>query len=277
MGSDGQKSTFKQEYTYNEGETPGILQQIIQFGRVFTLVSVSEPVASETLPKKRSYTWQVSSSYTPEQLSKAPENTKLKAVYGTGKRQVDRKETIKGLPDNDVDRLEQRKVYKDTNGRGPGARKGGELVLAEVKYEPTGWDEYSIPNEYTAHVVYRGEEKYRALVCYNATTTYTSSIKEEGIKTYTVVATYAADEPAELVGGGSGSDGDSYGGIGPGEEAGADKDSAVFGSNLFSFRLPFSFGAISPFGIIAIATIAAVVLAFVFLGLYNRRRLRESA
>ena len=275
-----EKTTFQQEYTYREGETPNIPQEIIQFGHIFTLVSVSEPVATAALPAKRSYTYQVSASYTPEQLSQAPKNTKLKPVYGTGKRQVDRRETVDGLPDNDVERLAQTKVYKDTNGRGPGARRAGELVLAEVKYEPVGRDEYGIPNDYKAHVVYRGEERYRALLSYNAVTTYTDTAAEDdGVTTYTVVATYEGDAP-----GSDGYDEPAVAGTGGDDSGGADAigsgitdtHSAVAALKAFLFRLPFSLGALSPFGAAAIATIAAAALTLVFLGVYNKRRLRES-
>ena len=274
-GSDGQKTAITQEYTYKEGETPNIPQKIIQFGQVFKLVSVSEPAANSSLPTSRSYTYRVPVSYTPDQLSQAPKNVRLTPVYGTGKRQVDRKETIEGLPNNDVDKLPRSKIYGDTNGRGPGANVNGELVLAEVKYEVAGRDEDGIPNNYKACVVYRGEENYSTLLYYNAVATYTDTVTEDGVKTYTVVATYEADvqkkdgieEPAQNV-----SDGDGSGGAnGPALDV-----SEGGGSDGSAFSFPFSLRTLSPLGTAAIATIIAAVLTLVFIGIYSRRRARES-
>ena len=275
--AESEKTTFQQEFTYGEGETPNIPQEISQFGQVFTLVSVTEPVATSSLPKSRSYTYRVSAGYTPEQLSQAPVNARLTPIYGLGKRQVDRRETIRELPDNDVDRLQKRKAYKDTNGRGPGAGSRGELTLAEVRYEPMGWDEYGLPDNYTAHVVYRGEESYRKLLYYEAVSTYTDTVAEEGVSAYTVVATYEGPAPPdddavdELAAVPTGEDPE------PGEPApqGAESTASAPGEN--SFRFPFSFDTLSPLGAAAIATMAAAVLTLFFLGVYNRRRMRESA
>jgi len=274
-----EKTTFKQEFTYREGETPNIQKEISQFGRVFTLVSVSDPVATASLPQNRSYTTRLSAAYTPGQLSRAPKNVKLTPVYGTGKRQVDRLEAVKELPDNDVDRLAQRKVYKDTNGRGPDARASGELVLAEVKYEVTGRDADGIPSEYTAHVIYRGEETYRKLLFYEGVTTYTTADAEadakagEGVSTYTVVATYEREEAEN-----DGLDGQAAAGVGgSGAEGGGSAGEASGGGISALFSLPFSLSGISPVGAAAIATLAAAALTLLILGLYNRRRLRAEA
>ena len=176
----GGKMTVTREYTYKEGEAPNIPETINQFGQVFTLVSVSEPVESVTLPDTRTYTYSVSRTYTPDQLSQVPPNVQLTPVYGEGRRQVDRNEKISGLSNNDVDKLPQRKTYSDTNGRGPGAGADGELVLAEVKYETAGVDEYGIPKKYTAHLVYRGEETYSQLLYYTAVVTYTGVAGADG-------------------------------------------------------------------------------------------------
>ena len=266
--AEGEKTTFQQEYTYNEGETPNIHEEISQFGQVFKLVSVTEPVATSSLPRERSYTYKVSVYYTSDQLSQVPGNVKLTPIYGTGKRQVDRKETIRNLSDNDVDRLPRLKTYSDTNGRGPGAGVRGQLVLAEVRYEPKGWDEDGIPNNYTAYVYYRGEETYLALTHYEAVRTYTDTITEDGEVTYTVVATYEGEAPA----------GDPDEDLAPVviEEDGAGADN-FGGEPAASFRFPFSPSSLSPLATAAIATIAAAVLTLVFLGIFNRRRLRESA
>ena len=258
-GAIAEKTTIKQEFTYKKGETPNIQQEIIQFGQVFTLVSVSEPAEDKTLPATRSYTYQVSSNYTPEQLSQAPKNVKLTPIYGAGKRQVDRIETVVDLPDNDVDRLPQRKMFFDTNGRGPGAALRGMLVLAEVEYVPSGWDEDGLPDNYTAHVYYRGEENYTALLCYEAVTTYTKTVTEDGDTMYTVVATYEGDAPAAAE---------------PGEPAsGGAEDSAPVSPEV---TFPFSLGGLSALGTAAIVTMAAALISLAFIGIYNRYRLRES-
>ena len=267
----GEKTTFQQEYTYKEGEIPNIHEEISQFGQVFKLVSVTEPVATGSLPRERTYTYKVSTNYTPDQLSQVPENVKLTPIYGSGKRQVDRAGTIENLPDNDVDRLPRFKTYSDTNGHGPGAGVRGQLVLAEVRYEPKGWDEDGIPNNYTAYVFYRGEETYLALTHYEAVSTYTDTITEDGEVTYTVIATYEAEAPS----------GDPDEDLPPAviEEGGTDTDNSggeATASNTTSFRLPFTLGSLSPFAAAGTATIAAAVLTFIMLGIFNRRRLRES-
>ena len=269
--AEDEKTTFQQEYTYKEGETPNIHEEISQFGQVFKLVSVTEPVATGSLPSERSYTYKVSVYYTPDQLSQVPGNVKLTPIYGTGKRQVDRKEMIRNLSDNDVDRLPRLKIYSDTSGCGPGADVRGQLALAEVRYEPRGWDEDGIPNNYTAFVVYRGEETYLALTHYEAVRTYTDTITEDGEITYTVIATYEGEAP-------SGDPGEDLppavideGGTGADNSGGEPEVSGTA-----SFRFPFSLSTLSPLAIAAIATIAAAVLTLVFLSIFNRRRLRES-
>ena len=218
-GAQGEKTTVTQEFTYKEGEAPDIPSGISHFGQTLTLVSVSSPVASTAPAKTSAYTYQASVSYTPDQLSQAQPGAELTPVYGTGKRQVDREETIRDLPDNDVEKLPVRKVYSDTDGRGPGATVNGDLALAEVKYEVTGLDTDGLPNKYSAHVVYRGEETYSVLLYYTAEATYTGTVAEVGETTYTVVATYEGYEPAPAEG-----PEDSPASIGPdtGIDAGAD-------------------------------------------------------
>jgi len=283
----GEKTTVTREFTYMEGESPNINQEISQFGQVLTLVSVSEPKANKGLPKKRSYTYQVSKSYTPEQLSQAPKNVTLTPVYGTGKRQVDREETIKNLPDNDVDRLPLIKTYNNTDGHGPGTHVKGELMLAEVRYEIAGRDEYGLPDNYTAYVVYRGEETYTALLYYEAVTTYTETVTEDTGTTYTVVATYEGDAPEEEITEESAAgytDDDDYGAAvaddGSGGGGTAD-DEGIAGTETeaaktSSFSFPFTLGELSTLGTAAIATMAAAIIALLFIGIYNRRRLREN-
>ncbi|MCL2111090.1 MAG: hypothetical protein FWH32_02325 [Clostridiales bacterium] len=235
-GTGGQAFTITREFTYKAGETPNIPETISQYGVVFTLVSVSEPVASTRLPRTRTYTYRVPAVYTPDQLSQVPPGVSLTPVYGEGKRQVDRSEVIRGLKNNDVDSLPQRKTYSDTTGQGPGARVSGSLTLAEVKYEVVSYDEDGLPNNYTARVVYRGEETYSILLYYTAVETYTEEVAEDGEETFTVVATYegsmpsdddisspAADEPAE-------EPGDS----GPEPETGADDNN----SDEYAFAVP---------------------------------------
>lgn len=300
-----EKVTVTQEYTYKAGERPNIPDEIIQFGQVLSLVSVSEPVESTTLPETRTYTYRVSGSYTPEQLSQAPKDVKLRPVYGTATRQVDRKETIKGLSDNDVDKLPKHKTYKNTNGRGPGLKVEGDLALAEVRYEVTGHDPDGLPNKYTARVVYRGEETYSVLQYYEAETTYTRTVTEDGATTYTVVATYegyasADDNFSEYVPVESetnmdadtdtDSDNDNgngvqmvpaidmdEGGPGPGDGEGlAVVPDAPVPSGGSAFQLPFSLAALPPIGVAAFATIVAALLTLVIFGAYNKRRARES-
>ena len=199
-GGQGEKVTATREFTYKEGEDPDIPESISQFGQTLTLASVSAPVRNTASTQTHTYTSRVPVTYTPDQLAQAPPNADLTPVYGEGKRQVDRAETIRDLPDNDVERLQKRKIYADTDGRGPGAAGNGELALAEVKYEVTGLDTDGLPNKYSAHVVYRGEEAYTVLLYYTAEETFTREASEGGVATYTVVATYEGYAPADAPG-----------------------------------------------------------------------------
>ena len=280
-GADGEKTIVTQEFTYNEGEEPNIPETISQFGQILTLVSVSKPVENESLPTSRSYTYSVSRTYTPSELSQAPANVKLTPVYGEGTRQVDREEIIENLSNNDVDKLPQRKVYNDTNGKGPDTDADGDLALAEVKYEITGRDGDGLPNRYTAYVVYRGEETYTQLLYYTAVTTYTDTVTENGSKTYTVVATYEgyapADDPDIDTAGTAGD------GFTDGDGSSYDGDAGVTVSNVQNkpisgsgFQLPFSIDTLSPVGAAALATVAAAALTLLILSVYNRRKIRES-
>jgi len=301
-GAAGQKTRVTQEFTYKAGEEPNIPETISQFGQTLTLISVSEPVENTSLPETRTYNYEVSKSYTPDQLSQAPKNVKLTSVYGDGSRQVDRKETIRNLPNNDVEKLPKKMGYADTNGRGPGAKADGDLVLAEVKYEVTSRDKDGLPNKYTAHVVYRGEETYSVLLYYMATATYTETRTGDGAKTYTVVATYEDDAPADEtaddawppasapegpdgfdsgigVAGQNGQDGAAEAinlGIRDTGPAGPFEDLQSGLSLLMPTPLQGVFMAISPIGMAALATIIAAVAVLAFLSFYNRRKFRES-
>ena len=271
-----EKTIVTQEFKYKKGETPDIPNKINQFGQVLTLASVSDPVESASLPENRTYTYQVSKTYTPEQLSQAPGNVKVTPVYGYGRRQVDRKETITGLSSNDVDMLSARKIYTDTNGRGPGAKEDGELVLAEVKYEVEHRDEHGIPDRYTAHVVYRGEESFEPLMHYTAVATYTGTETIIGEPSYTVVATYEGDAPAatetaELPPGVPDAEmTDPY------AAAGSSESKSGF-ARLFSLGRLLTLGSLSKTGIATLAAVAAAILTIVIIGIYNKRRVRESS
>jgi len=301
-GNPGQKTRVTQEFTYKAGGKPNIPETISQFGQTLTLVSVSEPVENSSLPETRTYNYEVSKSYTPDQLSQAPKNVKLTSVYGDGSRQVDRKETIRNLPNNDVEKLPKKMSYADTNGRGPGAKADGDLVLAEVKYEVESLDKDGLPNKYTAHVVYRGEETYSVLLYYMATTTYTDTRTGDGAKTFTVVATYEGDAPADEatgdawppapapgepdgfdssigVAGQNGQDGGSEAinlGIRDTGPAGPLKDLQSGLSLFMPPPLQGVFMALSPIGMAALATIIAAAAVLAFLSFYNRRKFRES-
>ena len=295
-----EKTVVKQEFKYKKGETPDIPEKINQFGQVLTLASVSDPVESASLPGSRTYSYQVSKSYTADQLAQVPGNVKVSPVYGYGRRQVDRKETITGLSNNDVDSLPLRKAYTDTNGRGPGANTDGELVLAEVKFEVTHRDKHGIPDMYSAHVVYRGEENHTPLMHYTATATYTNTKTEEGVPYYTVVATYEGDAPAAATYDDNPSaagdapalageiteqpvvipDADADGSVTDADDPDAaavasDSKSGIVG--LVSLGRLFSPGALSKTGAATIAAIAAAALTIVIIGVYNKRRVRESS
>jgi hypothetical protein len=302
-----EKTRVIQEFTYKAGDSPSIPEKISQFGEILILISVTEPKESKSLPKNRTYSYKVSKYYSPTQLSQVPGNVKVTPLYGEGSRQVDREETIRNLSNNDVDKLPVRRIYTDTDGVGPGASVKGDLALAEVRYEVTHRDEYGIPDEYTAHIVYRGEEKYQAILYYEAVATYTGTETIEGESTFTVVATYEGDLPEESAPPSGGNDAgesslaagendaeESYPPAGDAEpeedpifmvgtepsesspsvsEAESSENSPLSGI----VQLPFSLGSISPVGAATLATAVAAVLAILIIGINNRRRIREDS
>jgi len=234
--------------------------------RLILIVLLTIMAAMATIPSC-AYAAEEKTIYTPEEAAQAPPGIKLTPIYGAGKRQVDRAETIKNLPDNDVDRLPRVKAYSDTTGRGPGAGARGELVLAEVRYEPKGWDEDGIPNNYTAYVVYRGEETYLQLTHYEAVTARASTVTGEETTDSDEIADEddaPVAEPYEPAVDEGGDDPDA-GGV-----------AAADGGGATPAKLPFSLSAISPLGAAAVATLVAAVLTLVMLGIYSRRRIRES-
>ena len=261
-------------YIYNGKKISAIL--FLAVAAVMIFFPASAYAESDKTTAQQEYTYREGESPTP--------------VYGTGKRQVDRVEIIENLPDNDVERLPRLMAYSDTKGRGPGAGADGELVIAEVRYIPTGWDEDGIPNNYTACVYYRGEEAYSAVLYYEAVATHTGTRTGDGEPADTVVVIDEGEPPADedpdspppIASEGERpdvpppavSEGEGPGPAGP---AAPETEGTGTASSASSFRLPFSLAGLTPLGTAAIATIAAAVLMLVFLGAYNRRRIHESA
>ncbi|MDR3363809.1 MAG: hypothetical protein LBS91_02490 [Clostridiales Family XIII bacterium] len=267
------KTTIKQEFTYEEGDEPDIPGAISQFGDVLRLVSVSDPVKTASLPSSRTYTYRVSGSYTEEQLSQLPPNARLTPVYGHGSRQVDRAETIENLPNNDVDSLPLYKIYTDTDGYGPGGSVSGDLMLAEAKYELVSRDGDGVPDNYTARLIYRGEETYSVILYYDAEATYTSTATAEGESTtYTVVATYEGDAAAEAAppfadeAGDGPADGTGAGPGGDGTVSSIGDEGAALGGFAFPHK------TLSPVGIATIAAFASAALMLLLFGIHEKKK-----
>jgi len=200
----GGVGTLTVEYSFMEGEDPGVANEITRFGMTYYLVSQTDPVLQSTLPNVREYSYRIEGALLPEQLAD---------IQGLGQvtftpswlmfeREIDREVKLTGLPSNDVDSIPKTRVFDDVNqGREDGSDFLGEqeLKLTGITFEDItksvnipGPGTLSLPAEYTAIAVYRGVETYSVLAYYTVDMVI---VTEEDLSedAYVIVAEYQTD------------------------------------------------------------------------------------
>jgi len=114
--------------------------------------------------------------------------------------QVDKQKTITELPDNDVTRLPTHQSFDVVSDTTPGATMAATLKILDVTYEVAGRDSLGYPNNYTAHVTYRGQEGLHEVAYYDVVANYAGEIVSSiGQMVITGVYALVAEEEDEPV------------------------------------------------------------------------------
>jgi hypothetical protein len=176
---------------------PTVPQTILEFGREYALVRTAEPVLEAMLPVTRTYTYTVAGVVSKEDMKAIAGlgNVSLQPTLASVEQQIDKTEVIENLPTNDVEYLPQTREYEIQSDAYEGAVTKGALNRAGVEFKLMGYDEYGLPDNYTAIVTYRGVETYLEPRYYNAEATYTTNTTNT-VPSYVIVAEY---EPNETV------------------------------------------------------------------------------
>ncbi len=105
-------------------------------------------------------------------------------------RQVDKAYTIEGgLASNDVTYIPKEREFETTSDSYVGATQTQMLQLAYAEPYIVRSDEYGVPVEWGANLVYRGVESYRQVVAYTATCVYEGEVSA-AVEQYTLTAEY---------------------------------------------------------------------------------------
>ncbi|MDR1954138.1 MAG: hypothetical protein LBQ21_06675 [Clostridiales Family XIII bacterium] len=193
---DANSTSLTIEYRYTQGEDiPEIPKTITRFGRKYSLVKAAEPVLESMLPRTRTYTYKVIGVVSKQDVAMVAGlgNVSLQPVLASVERKVDKTETITNLPTNEAEYLPRTKEYEISSDAYEGTVTKGALTRAGVEFELTGYDEYGIPDRYTATVVYRGIETYLEPQYYNAEATYTTRTADT-VSSYVIIADYKSDD-----------------------------------------------------------------------------------
>jgi preprotein translocase subunit SecG len=184
------------EYRYSDGEEPVIPDTITQAGITYHLISKAEPVLESTLPRMRTYTYKIDGAISKKDLAEIEKipGLALTPAYVELEREVDKKDVIKNLPNNDVDYLPTSKEFEVSSASGKNAVQKEELERAGVTYKVEARDEWGFPSKYTATVVYRGTETYSDIGYYTAKLSYETQEQIGSTDQWVIVATYAPEE-----------------------------------------------------------------------------------
>lgn len=207
-GTDQQApKNINKEYRYIEGQASPQIKETFtdENGNTYKLISSDSPIIDPSYEHpSQSYTKQITKeipledagaldAYFPASLliedgvfmgaiglSADPYSTQN--VYESYTGQVDRAYTLYGLPDNDASRLPTHMDFQVSSDASFGATTTTTLELLDVAYEVASTNSLGLPNNYTAYLVYRGQESWLAIHHYVVTATYAGSISsaEEG-------------------------------------------------------------------------------------------------
>ncbi|MDR1027792.1 MAG: hypothetical protein LBL63_00035, partial [Clostridiales Family XIII bacterium] len=194
---EGAGSSLTVEYRYAEGETPDIPESTSWLGRDYRLARQAEPILERTLPATRTYTWRIDGNISQDDIPRVSGlgNETLTPVGVRKEARADRTEAIRGLPTNDVEALPKERIYEISSAERPDAVTKAALTLAGAEFELTGYDEYGLPESYTATCVYRGLETYLETHYWLGDSTYTTEETIDGPDGYVIVATYEPVTP----------------------------------------------------------------------------------
>ena len=103
--------------------------------------------------------------------------------------QVDKFYVMTGLPDNDVTRLPVFMDFEVVSDTIIGGTMISTLQIVDVSFEVTGQDHLGLPNRYTAHITYRGQEGLHVLEFYDVTAYY-AGVVESVIEQMAITGTY---------------------------------------------------------------------------------------
>jgi hypothetical protein len=194
-------ATLEREIKFKEGDpTPEFDRTIIEEdGSEYRLVSVDDPIDDPSyIPNSKQYTQQKTIDIPKEDINKLNKYFPARVyiddgyfsgyiglaadpydtinIYESFTGQVDKEHKIENLPDNDVSRLPKQKDFEVRSDAAHNATKKATLKLLSVEYEITGKTSLGLPNKYTAHLVFRGQESWLDIHHYNVTAGYEGEV-----------------------------------------------------------------------------------------------------
>jgi hypothetical protein len=213
--------SIEREHKFVSGVEPSEFEQLItdENGNEYRLVSIGEAVEDlEYTSPTQHYTQQITKDIPREDIIKlddyCPASLYIEDgwfignighaahpydtinIYESFTGQVDREYTINGLLDNDVARLPKQMEFEISSDAEFGATQIATLDLLSVNYEVTGTNSLGMPNEYAAHLVYRGQQSWLELHHYSVAANYAGEVPSSE-RQYVIKAQYELmDKPA---------------------------------------------------------------------------------
>ena len=206
--------TIEREYRYQDGQELPVIEELItdESGNSYRLVSFDAPIADPTYARPtQSYTRQYTTNIPKDDINNlgyyfaesfyiedgpfvgnippAANPYYIIAIYESFTGQVDRYHTIENLPDNDAIRIPRQMDFTVSSSAGPEATQTATLDLLFIEYEITGTNALGLPNNYTAHLTYRGQESWLELLGYNITAYYEGTI-DSNVEQYVIISRY---------------------------------------------------------------------------------------
>ena len=206
--------SLEREYRFQDGqELPKIEETIVdEEGNRYRLVSSERPAADGSYDRPiQYYSWQdtkdipldgidsldwyfASNVYIEDgpfigNIPLAASPYDVTYIYESFIGQVDRYYTIEGLPDNDAIRLPSQMDFTVSSDASQGATQIATLNLLSVDYEITGTNTLGLPNNYSAHLTYRGQETWLELHHYTVTAYYEGYV-ESNVGQYVIKSHY---------------------------------------------------------------------------------------
>ncbi len=197
---DVEKRITREKAIISGGAIPEFDQVIVtEDGNEYNLVYIDNPVDDSTyvpyikkyeqkktkdvpikdinnLEKYFSKSINIKDGYYVGKISLAPNPFSKVEVYESFTGQVDKTHIIEDLPDNDVSRLPKKKTFEVSSDEYYGATKSAVLKLLSVEYEVTGTNSLGLPNKYTAHLTFRGQQSWLEPHHYSVTAKYEGEV-----------------------------------------------------------------------------------------------------